>query len=224
VKTRRVDPAELERFSMRAKVVLALLVSAVSFMSARSGQRPFDQLPLGRLHMQGHVPPGVGGAPAGVPAPTRPDEKTIAEVKAFEQACEDANVRGDRIFLERALADDFIMTSGDGWTVGQPPIEVATKRSWIEYIGRQPPPYFYRKLDAVQVELHGDVAITIGKYRYLQRSGRADAPNTTGTHLYVWFERVYARRNGQWQFLSHRTVNGPGREYDSSGTGSGLIK
>jgi len=25
----------------------------------------------------------------------------------------------------------------------------------------------------------------------------------------VWFERVYARRDGRWQYLSHRTVHGP---------------
>jgi hypothetical protein len=25
----------------------------------------------------------------------------------------------------------------------------------------------------------------------------------------VWFERVYAKRGGEWQFLSHRTVHGP---------------
>jgi hypothetical protein len=29
----------------------------------------------------------------------------------------------------------------------------------------------------------------------------------------VWFERVYTRRNGQWQYVSHRTVHGP--TYDS---------
>jgi hypothetical protein len=35
-------------------------------------------------------------------------------------------------------------------------------------------------------------------------------PNTTPGRLNsVWFERVYAKRNGQWQFLSHRTVHGP---------------
>jgi hypothetical protein len=29
----------------------------------------------------------------------------------------------------------------------------------------------------------------------------------------VWFERVYAKHNGQWQYVSHRTVHGP--TYDS---------
>lgn len=209
---------------MRAPVMLALTVLAGAVAFSQSEQHPLDGLPLGPLHLHGHVHPGVGGVPPGVPAPTPAQQKTIAEVKAFEEACEDANVRGDTGFLERALADDFVMTSGDGWTVGDAPVQVATKKSWIAYIGKRPPPYYYRKLDSVQVELHGDVAITIGKYRYLQRSGPVDAPNTTGTHLYVWFERVYARRDGHWQFLSHRTVNGPGREYDSSGTGTGLPK
>jgi hypothetical protein len=25
----------------------------------------------------------------------------------------------------------------------------------------------------------------------------------------LWFERVYAKRDGRWQYLSHRTVDGP---------------
>ena len=25
----------------------------------------------------------------------------------------------------------------------------------------------------------------------------------------VWFERVYVRRDGRWQYVSHRTVHGP---------------
>ena len=39
-------------------------------------------------------------------------------------------------------------------------------------------------------------------------------------YSYVWFERLYAKRNGEWQFLSHRTVNGPIKEdKDNSKTG-----
>ena len=31
----------------------------------------------------------------------------------------------------------------------------------------------------------------------------------TAPETAVWFERVYAFRNGRWMYLSHRTVNGP---------------
>ena len=92
------------------------------------------------------------------------------------------------------------------------PIKVDTKATWVEYIKQRPTPYIYRNLDSVQVELHGDIAITIGRYRYLPRS---NSPTPRTSHNYVWFERLYAKRNGEWQFLSHRTVDGPNQEPDA---------
>jgi hypothetical protein len=62
-----------------------------------------------------------------------------------------------------------------------------------------------RELDSVQVELHGDIAITCGRYRYQPSPGVAAGINSG---------RVYAKRNGRWQLLSHRTVRGPIREDD----------
>ncbi len=128
----------------------------------------------------------------------------IAEVIAFEKATEAAVVRGDTAFLERALAPTFLFTHGDGWVDGGAPLKVDTKASWIAYVKKQPAPYIYRELDHQQVELHGDVAITLGRYFYLPQSNSG-----TAAHMHVWFERVYAKRNGQWQQLSHRTVKGP---------------
>jgi hypothetical protein len=146
-----------------------------------------------------------------VPAPSAADAARIAEVMAFEKQCDDAAVKGDVAFLERALGADFVMTHGDGWTSGGAPLKVDTKATWLAYIGKQPLPYVYRRLDSIQVELHGDVAITIGRYRYLPRT---TSPSPGNSHLYVWFERLYARQGGQWKFLSHRTVKGPVREED----------
>ena len=210
------------RVSFLASSLLVLSVVAHAQQPQSSPATPKQPPTLGPLHMKGSVPPNVDGAVPGVPAPTPAEAKTIGEVKAFEKACDDAAVRGDAAFLTKALADTFVMTHGDGWTTGEAPLKVDTKSSWIEYISKQPPPYFYRDLDSIQVELHGDVAITIGRYRYLPRPGNGTATTQAavsaangGTHLYVWFERVYAKRNGQWQFLSHRTVSGPGRELDT---------
>jgi len=140
---------------------------------------------------------------AGTPTPGTAESAAINDVIAFEKATEAAVVRGDTAFLERALAPTFLFTHGDGWVDGGPPLKVDTKASWIEWVKRQPAPYIYRELDHVQVELHGDVAITLGRYFYLPQS------NGTATHMHVWFERLYAKRNGQWQMLSHRTVKGP---------------
>ena len=125
-----------------------------------------------------------------------------ARVLAFEREMEAAVVRGDVAFLSRACASDFSFTHGDGWTTGGPPLRVEDKAQWLASVGKAP--YVFRNLDSVKVELHGDVAITYGMYRARNKTSGPDRGAFT-----VWFERVYAFRNGRWQYLSHRTVHGP---------------
>jgi hypothetical protein len=186
---------------MRARLICCLVVVLACAASAQE-RRP--------------APAPAAAAAAPLPAPTPAEAATIAEVLAFEKEMEAAVVRGDAAFLDRVCARDFRFTHGDGWTTGGPPIKVDTKETWLEYLRQQPPPYVYRNLKSVQVELHGDIAITYGKYEYKPRSNK---PNPSPGHLFVWFERVYAKRNGQWQYLSHRTVHGPGREDDQATSG-----
>jgi hypothetical protein len=180
---------------MRAFLTSCTLVMLVLGLSAQSGTdstwRPKTS-----------PPPSL--VPPGTPPPGSAESAAIAEVIAFEKATEAAVVRGDTAYLERALAPTFMFTHGDGWADGGAPLKVDTKATWIEWVKRQPAPYIYRELDHVMVELHGDVAITLGRYFYLPQSGNGPA-----NHMHVWFERVYAKRNGQWQQLSHRTVKGP---------------
>ena len=125
-----------------------------------------------------------------------------AEVLAFESHMEAAVVRGDVPFLDTICASDFSFTHGDRWTTGGAPLRVENREQWLALVGKAP--YVARDLDSVQVELHADVAITCGRYRARFKAGNPEQRQFT-----VWFERVYARRNGSWQFLSHRTVNGP---------------
>jgi hypothetical protein len=117
---------------------------------------------------------------------------------------EAAVVRGDVGYLSRILAPDFTFTHGDGWTTGGAPIRVDTRASWLDAVAKQP--YRSRDLDSVKVEMHGDIALTYGRYKMKQTSS-PNAPDTS-----VWFERVYAKRNGRWMYVSHRTVHGPLRE------------
>jgi hypothetical protein len=173
-------------------VLLAVLMVALAAQSANDPTwRPKTSSPPSL------VPPGT-------PTPGNAESAAIAEVIAFERATEAAVVRGDTASLEKALAPTFLFTHGDGWVDGGPPLKVDTKATWIEWVKRQPAPYIYRELDHVQVELHGDVALTLGRYFYLPQSS-----NGAASHMHVWFERLYAKRNGQWQMLSHRTVKGP---------------
>ncbi len=185
------------------RVVLARLVIVVAFTSVAAAQTPAVR------HPKTAAAPSL--VPTGVPAPSAADAATIKEVLEFEKKMEDAVVRGDVKTLDRMLSPDFIFTHGDGWTSGGAPLKVDTKTTWLAYVAKQPPPYFYRDLDHVQVELHGDIALTIGRYLYLPRSN-----NPQPGHLYVWFERVYQKQNGEWKHLSHKTVKGPVREDDAT--------
>lgn len=186
---------------MRASAASLLVVLAMASATAAQKAAPSIRHPK-----TGAAPSLV---PTGVPAPTAAESAKIAEVLAFEKDMEAAVVRGDVTFLDRALSPDFIFTHGDGWTSGGAPLKVDTKATWLAYVAKQPPPYIYRDLDHVQVELHGDIALTIGRYLYLPQS---NSPQPG--HLYVWFERVYQKQNGAWKHLSHRTVKGPVREDD----------
>jgi len=125
-----------------------------------------------------------------------------AEVLAFERDMEAAVVRGDTAYLARIIPADFTFTHGDGWTTGGAPLRVDDKTSWLASVGKQP--YAARDLDSVKVELHGDIAITYGRYVARNRNAAPGRAQFT-----VWFERVYSKRGGGWQYLSHRTVHGP---------------
>ncbi|SRR5258706_9847682 len=129
------------------------------------------------------------------------------EVLAFERDMEAAVVRGDVAFLDRACTSDFSFTHGDGWTTGGQPLRVENKGQWLASVGKAP--YLSRDLDSVHVERHGDIAITYGRYRARNKAGEPGRRAFT-----VWFERVYARRSGRWQYVSHRTVHGPTYEGD----------
>ena len=147
---------------------------------------------------------GTSGLQAGVRG-SAPD--AAAEVLAFERDIEAAVVRGDVAFVDAASAPTFTFTHGDGWTTGGEPIRVDSRADWLATVANAP--YASRALDSVRTEVHGDVVITYG--RYVGRFKNA-AP---GRRLFtVWYQRVYAKRNGRWQYLSHRTVDGPKYETD----------
>jgi len=132
---------------------------------------------------------------------------TAEEVLAFERAIEAAVVRGDVKFVDAATAPTFTFTHGDGWTTGGAPLRVDTRADWMATVAKAP--YASRVLDSVKTEVHGDVVITYG--RYVGRFKDAAPGRRTFT---VWYERVYAKRDGKWQYLSHRTVDGPNYEKD----------
>lgn len=179
---------------MRAQLIFTFLVAGVVPVFAQ----------------QPKLPASGAAAVTPLPAPTAAEAATIAEVLAVEREMEAAVVRGDVKYLATILPDDFRFTHGDGWTSGGEPIRVDTKETWLAAVARKP--YLTRDLGPVAVELHGDIALTYGRYKMRQTS----SPN--GPETSVWFERVYAKRNGRWMYVSHRTVHGPLREEPQKST------
>lgn len=142
-------------------------------------------------------------ANAGPSAGAADSSAEAQDVLAFEKGMEAAVVRGDTDYLNGILADDFVMVHGDNWTTGGNPPLTDNKQSFLKRAATKY--YAVRDLDSVKVELHGDIAITYGRYIAEVRTVKDPAQ----AWFSVWFERVYAKRNGKWVYLSHRTVHGP---------------
>jgi hypothetical protein len=140
-------------------------------------------------------------------ATTKAAHEVAAEVLAFEREIEAAVVRGDVGFVDAASAPTFAFTHGDGWTTGGAPLRVDNRADWLATVAKSP--YASRVLDSVKTEVHGDVVITYGRY-----VGRFKDAAPGRRQFTVWYQRVYAKRDGKWQYLSHRTVDGPIYEKD----------
>jgi hypothetical protein len=111
---------------------------------------------------------------------------------AFEQRIEKAVVEGDTVFLKTAYADDFRFKHGTGL--------VDSKSSWIRSVRQAKGKFISRKLDSVEVEIHGDIGITNGQLTVRRNTEKAEKK------YMIKFVRVYIRRNEQWQMIMHRTV------------------
>jgi hypothetical protein len=144
----------------------------------------------------------TGSAKVDSPTEAAASKDAAAEVLAFERAMEAAVVRGDAAYVDRVSAPDLTFTHGDGWTTGGKPLLVDDRKSFLDRVKNKQ--YNARDLDSVKVEMHGDIAITYGRYVAQNRTGRPDQ-----SWFSVWFERVYAKRDGHWLYVSHRTVHGP---------------
>src|SRR3954468_18544564 len=85
-----------------------------------------------------------------------------ADVLALEQKIEAAVVRGDVAFVARVLSDDFHFVHGDGWTTGGKALMEDDKAAFLKRVADRE--YAVHDLDSVKVEMHGDVAISYGRY------------------------------------------------------------
>jgi hypothetical protein len=141
-----------------------------------------------------------------------PDSRAVIDI---ERQMGKAIVDGNIDFYNANTADDFVMTHSDRWTRGGKPLLVDDKASFGKRVASKS--YVAYDLDSVKTEMHGNVAISYGRYV-------ASIQNAPPDHkwFYVWYEKVYAKRDGRWIALSHRTVNGA--NYGTTRESLGLSK
>ena len=69
---------------------------------------------------------------------------------------------------------------------------------WLEDVASGQ--FIWRKVTPLEVEVHGDVAVTFARLDVVRREGAGE------DRYALKYVRVYARRGGRWRLLSHRTV------------------
>lgn len=119
-------------------------------------------------------------------------QKTDTDVLTANAQIDAGVVKKDMKALEKLYADDFVFTHGSGL--------VDSKASWLKNIQNPEILYLSRKQDSTQVEMHGDVAIIIG---------RLDIEREQSEQIFkygIWYVRVFVRRDSRWQLISHRTT------------------
>ena len=109
----------------------------------------------------------------------------------------DASVVEENILLMKEIyADDFVFTHGGG-------SRVDSKSSWIKGIENPDGHFISRTQDSTKVEMHGDVAIVIGKLDIvLERKQNI-------SKYKIWYVRVFVLKENRWQIISHRTIKDP---------------
>jgi hypothetical protein len=171
----------------RISLLLAAALACVAFAQQPQG----DMGKMGKMEKMGKMasPMAMGD--------TSPEAQ---EVMKFERDMEAATVRGDVAYVDSITAPDFSFTHGSGWVNGGKSLSVDDKAGYLKRVENKV--YLVREPDSVKVEMHGDTAITYGRYIAQNRSN--------GGWISVWYERVYQKRDGvHWLYVSHRTVYGP---------------
>ena len=135
-------------------------------------------------------------------AETTADERSSASVDsaaiaALEQRIENAVVAREVAFLDSAYAPDFRFKHSTG--------DLDTRAEWVASV--QQSRFDSRQVDSLDVELHGDVALTTGRLHVRRRPDDPGwATNPRWREYTVRYARVYVRRAGRWRLLTHHST------------------
>lgn len=117
-----------------------------------------------------------------------------SELIAIEKAIAEAIVDLDFDTLDRTYADEFVFYHSTGVIEG--------KDDWLRKLRNGEAVYTARIVDSVEVDFHGDTAITSGRIHLKTRSASPERREFT-----VWYYRIYEQRDGRWQMMSHRSLH-----------------
>ena len=121
----------------------------------------------------------------------------IEELALVDRQWQEAVVRGDAEFIERRTSGSFVFTHGGG-------TRSDTKADWLRITRQVPRRFLERKTSKQSVELHGDVGLVFGRLDIQVSRG----PDSGASCYALEYVHLYAFENGQWMFLSHRTMKG----------------
>jgi ketosteroid isomerase-like protein len=115
------------------------------------------------------------------------------QIAALEHRVEEATRLGQVAFLDSIYAPTFRFKHGTGET------EERTER--LTALAQSTTRVSARDLDSLDVEVHDDVALSTGRIHVRQEDEEPEWREYT-----VRYARIYVRRNGRWQLLTHHTT------------------
>jgi ketosteroid isomerase-like protein len=111
-----------------------------------------------------------------------------ARLRRLDSSIDELASNGDFDALAPLLAEDFRYNHSTGLS--------QSRNEWLDglkpLVGRRE-----RIVSAVEVELHGDIAVVMGDLDIIWTDGR---------HNYDRYVRVYRLADGQWRAISQRTL------------------
>jgi ketosteroid isomerase-like protein len=125
------------------------------------------------------------------------DGSTVSALADLDRRLQDAVVTHDVPLLEQHLAEDFTFLHSGG--------NSETKADWLGFAKRVPPRYLARKVSEQVVDVHGDVAMVLGRLD-VRNPAPPGQPTSAEQCVAVRYVHLYARRGGRWMFLSHQTT------------------
>jgi len=142
-------------------------------------------------------------------APAKVDDPNLSadalEILELDKQAELALPKMDVDFLGKLFSADMKFTHGDSWTNHNVVGNANTKEQWLTSIKNSNGQYIRKEANSQRIEMHGDIAVLAGR-----SSGRLKASAKQPEHDYeIWYVRIYAKREGRWQLVSHKTVRGP---------------